>query len=258
MPRISYRKRVDHPVAKSIPSSTKREESYERLGVTKKEVNAVPQISHILRELPGKLDQAIEFLRGSGEEDARRWLSVYDQLPPSVRSILPFEAFCVAAGISTKRMLEVITGACFEQSTATALLISKAAHPGLIKKSVEFARKEQNWEDRKMLHQKEGFAPIPKTQVVNVQGDVNPDNRTQSISVLQLGGVDSKMRTIEDKFNDRLGIGGRDETRQIEANIVEDEDDDGANDAIPDHIDVDAGVPDQDGDGVEEEAKWSL
>jgi hypothetical protein len=237
VPRIPSRKRVKNPASKAKPVSTRRTEAYERLGVTEEEVNAEPRITHILRELPGKVDRAVEFLRGSDDPDARKWLGVYDSLPESVRSLLPFEAFNVAAGITSKRMLEVVAGACYEQSTIAAQLISKAAHPDLIKKSVKFANKEKNWEDRKMLHQKEGFAPIPKTQVVNVQGDVNTDNRQQSISVLQLGGLDSKMKSIEDKFNTRFG--GRDEPKQIEGEI--EPGDDSVDDTPADPCSVDSG-----------------
>jgi hypothetical protein len=74
-----------------------------------------------------------------------------------------------------------------------------------------------------MLHQKEGFAPIPKTQVINVQGDMSTDNRRQSISILQLGHVDAKMKEIEDRFNEGLGLGDGSVPKQIEAVEVSDD-----------------------------------
>jgi hypothetical protein len=124
-----------------------------------------------------------------------------------MRKNLPFEAYCVAANITTKRMLEVVTGACFEQSDAVASLVSKAAKPVLLQKSVKMAQKTANWEDRKMIMQHEGYAPVPKTQVINVGGDVNTDNRVQSVSIAEITGIESKMARITDRFNERLGIG---------------------------------------------------
>ncbi len=232
MPKVTTRKRPRNPsVFPGKNKQTRLEEAYERLGVTSLDVETVPKITHILKELPAGqskakgTDRAIEFLRGSGDADARKWLDVYDLIPAYERKILPFEAFCVACNLTTKRVLELVTGACFEQSTAAAILIAKAAHPTLVKKSISLAKQPGGWEDRKMLHQREGFAPIPKTQVVNVQGDVNTDNRTQTnlqnISIGELAGIEDNMGRIADRFNESLGIGegSHRKTHMIEGSV---------------------------------------
>ncbi len=81
----------------------------------------------------------------------------------------------------------------------------------------KFTEYLKQWEDRKMIMQHEGYAPIPKTQVVNVQGDVNTDNRQQSVSIGSLNKIDTLMGEITDRFNERLSIGdGRNSSaRQI-------------------------------------------
>jgi hypothetical protein len=104
-------------------------------------------------------------------------------------------------------VLELVTGACFEQSDAVAALLSKAAKPVILQKAIKLAVKPKQWEDRKMIMQHEGYAPIPKTQVVNVQGDVNTDNRQQSVSIGSLNKIDTLMGEITDRFNERLSIG---------------------------------------------------
>lgn len=214
MPRVSRRTKPKHP---AIPSKSKDEKIagiLARLGITEEELHSAPRITHILREIPdGGIKKAVGYLRGSDDPDARKWLHVYDDIPVSYRDLVPFEAYCVAANISPRRMLEVVTGACYEQSTAASILIAKAAHPELVKKSVEFAKDLGGLSDRKMLHQREGFAPIPKTQVINVGGDVIQDNRIQSVNVGALGGVADKVNKIADRFNERMGIG---EVKQIE------------------------------------------
>lgn len=219
MPRISTRTRPRIPALPGKRKSERLREAYEKLGITEPEVNTAPRITHILKELPHKVDQAIEFLRGSHDPDATKLLLVYDSLPISVRKLLPIEAFCVASGLTTKRVLEVITGACFEQSDATAALLSKASKPLIVRKAIKEASTKKGWEDRKMILQHEGYAPVPKTQIVNVErGDINMDNRQQSVSIGSLTQISDTMGRITDRFNERHQIKG-DTHEAIEANI---------------------------------------
>lgn len=208
MPRISSRKRVKIPATMGPTMEERTQVAYERLGVSESEVNLVPRITHILKHLPYGIDQAIEFLRGSSEKDAVKFLSVYDSLPVTTRELLPIEAFCVASGLGTKRVLELITGACFEQSATTTELIVRAAHPDIVKASASYAMMPTGDKDRKLIFQHTNFTPMPKTQVVNVHGDVNAnDNRIQSISIGALSGIEGKMARIANRFNEKLGIG---------------------------------------------------
>lgn len=198
-------------------------DAYERLGVKPADVEALPKITPIIEKLPsghrgksgGGADKAVEFLRGSGEPDARKWLVVYDALPESVRRLLPFEAFCLAAGLSTKRVLEVITGACFEQSSSTSQLLAAASHPTIVEATIRGAKNTQyGGADRKLLHTAAGFLPQSKTQVnnffgsnaqqKNVQGNDQSQNVTVPVSAVQ--GLESKMGKIANRFNEKLGL----------------------------------------------------
>lgn len=208
MPRITSRKRAKIPKTQSKGKEQRLAEAYERLGVTREEVAKQPIITTVLKEGVGGVDKGIEYLRTSSEPDATKFLRVYDELPNSHRVILPIEAFALAANITTKRVLELITGACFEQSSSVAELISKSAKPKLVQVSVKAGMKLKNFEDRKMVLQHEGYAPLPKTQVVNVSGGVNTDNRIQSVSINELGGVEKAMSRVNDRFNDLLAAKG--------------------------------------------------
>ena len=218
MPKITKSKRPSIPKTLGKPRLDRISEAYERLGVSKDEVAKQPVITSTLTVLDpitkGKqssirgVDKAIEFLRGSHEADARKFLDVYDSIPNSTRIVLPIEAFAVASGLSTKRVLELVTGACFEQSANVAELISRSARPKLVGVAVKQALKSKNFDERKLVLQHEGYAPIPKTQVVNVSGDVNTDNRIQSVNVNEIGApIEKSMSRINDRFNERLGIG---------------------------------------------------
>lgn len=207
--RITSRKRSVIPALPSKSHDELISETYERLGVAPSAISDLPIISHILKSIPGGQDKAVEYLRGSAEPDARKWLAVYDQIPISYRHLIPIEAYCLASGLTTKRVLELITGACFEQSDSAANLIAKASKPKIIEATVESAMMlgHEGAQDRKMMHLHEGFVPVPKTSVVNVQGNVIQDNRLQSISIGELGRLDNDMSRLEDKFNQRFGLG---------------------------------------------------
>lgn len=221
MPKITTRKRSRIPISTPKSRQSRVLEAYERLGITKEEVDKSPVITTVLKVLDGGTNSAISFLRSSHEPDARKFLDVYDSLPISVRTLLPIEAFCVAANLTTKRVLEVVTGSCFEQSANVAELISRSARPKLVGISVKQALKPKNFDERKMVLQHEGYAPVPKTQVVNVQGGVNTDNRIQSVSITELGGVEKEMARINDRFNERLGIGAVEAVEVVEQPSIE-------------------------------------
>ena len=94
-----------------------------------------------------KLPVAKQFLqtyRAIGKEDARR---------------LPFEAICCKAEVSSLELFTaVVMGAKFlkaQQSALKAIL----AHPDVIDATVENAKKEFGFSDRKMLHEAVGFLP---------------------------------------------------------------------------------------------------
>ncbi len=220
MTNLSSRKRAHIPCTPYKPRAQSILDAYERLGVTKDEVSKAPVISTVIKVLDGGVNKAIEFLRGSTETDARKFLDTYDSLPFSVRSLLPIEAFCLASGLTTKRVFELITGACFEQSANVAELISRSSRPKLVGVAVKQALKPKNFDERKLVLQHEGYAPIPKTQVINVGRDINTDNRIQSVSIGELSGVDAEMAKINNRFNERLiGSGATDEVEdEVESN----------------------------------------
>jgi len=216
MPAITTRKRARIPSLYPGNSTAKlRASLYVRLGITEAEVASAPQITHILRELPatsprakdGGIALALTFLRGSSDPDAKKFLTVYDQIPVTRRHLLPIEAYCVASGLTTKRLLELVTGACFEQSSITATLLAKAAHPQVVATTVKSAlNAKHGFKDREALHKHAGFIPVPKTNVLNVGGDFNQDNRKQ-IAIGEILGIEETQARIANRFNEKLGLG---------------------------------------------------
>jgi len=200
-----------------------REEAYERLGVTESEVSTQVKITHIVASLKGGATGAIGYLRGCEHEDAKKILAAYDSIPFRHAVLLPIEAFCAASGITTKRALELITSACFEQSAQQTELLVRSMHPDIVQAGLMTAATpgKDGVADRKMVYQHTNFTPMPKTQVVNVHGDVNAnDNRIQSISVGNLPAIENKMNRISNRFNERMGI-SEGEPKLIEGELAE-------------------------------------
>lgn len=213
--RVTSRKKPSAPALTGKSADKRKAEAYERLGVAEPDVLRLPQISHILSQLlngrKGGVLKAIEFLRGADNADARKWLAVYDSIPESARKLLPFEAFCLASGLTTKRMLEVVTGACFEQSANASSLVAAAAHPAVVTATVKGALRREGEQDRKMIHQHMKFLPVPKnsTTIINpggVQNNLQDNSQNLSIGVQEVQGLESKMGRIANRFNERLGL----------------------------------------------------
>ena len=226
MTRVSTtsRKRVPVPSKPSKGIDTRREEAYERLGVSSADVLLLPQISPILGKLPGGIKKALQYLRGSEEPDARKFLSVYDALPESSRRLLPFEAFCQASGLKTKRLLEIVTGACFEQSASTSELLAAASHPDVVAATVRSAKnQEYGGADRKMLHLHAGFVPVPKSQTTIISGNgrqtnIQDNSKNLSISAGEVPAIEDRMARITNRFNtERLGLAAGEEQKRIES-----------------------------------------
>lgn len=249
---ITSRKRPRVPAKPSKSVDVLRAEAYERLGVTEADVLVLPVITTVLTQLSGGIRKAIEFLRGSQDSDARRWLAVYDDIPEHQRKRLPFEAFCLAASLSTKRVLEVITGACFEQSSSASSLLAAASHPDVVKATIVSAMFHDGSADRKMLHLHSGFVPVPKNQTTIISGRVSQTNiqnnnsnnsNSLTISANEVPAIEDRMAKITNRFNtERLGLAASEDVQRQNALVESTEDDvhdvDGAHGA--DDIEIEA------------------
>ncbi len=177
-------------------------------------VKELPKITHILKSLPKGIDSAIEYLRGSVAHEAKLVLTRWDSMSRSQKKLIPFEAYCVGINGGTRRILEIITSACFDQSSSAATLLAAASHPDIVKATVKAAKSPRfGTADRKMLHMHRGFVPVSKNQttIISSGGQQNNvgqiDNSKQlTISMGEVTAVDSKMLKVANRFNERMGI----------------------------------------------------
>ena len=211
--------------AKTKPSKpTKRKvdhagEALALLDVTEDKIREVPRIEHLFKAIGGKL-RVMEFLEGSEEPEARKVVELRAKLSQLQAKAVPFEAYCIAAGVTTKKMFGVIAQEVAEQSSLAMTLLSKARRTDVVKAAIDAAVLPLGSADRKLVLQAEGYAPVPKTNVTNIHGNV--DNRTQTANVAVLPPVEDSVRRLSDRFN----------TMEMPAmlpaaEIIENEDEDG-------------------------------
>ena len=176
------------------------EESYILLDVDPDEVASQPKIEHLFRDIGGVI-RVFEYLEGSEEPEARRILEARNRLSVRQAAVLPFEAFCVAAKVPTKKAFGVISQEVMEQGAKASALIARARHPEVVQYTVEQALTPAGTQERKMLHLAAGMLPQPKGNVT-VFGGVAIDSRNQQVNVSVLPPVEDSAKRLADRFGE--------------------------------------------------------
>ena len=179
-------------------------QAYAVLGVTPIDVALVPRIEHLFRGLGGK-QKVFEYLAGSEEKEARAIVDLRAKVTPEQARVLPFEAFCVAAGVTTKRMIGLIQEEVFAQSRVAASILKDSSIPDIVKVTLRQAKTIAGTQEKRMLLQSGGVLPLPKTVVMPVYGNLNVDQsqKTQINQVAVLPPVEHTVQRLSDRFNER-------------------------------------------------------
>lgn len=151
----------------------KRFLAYQHLGIDPKDVQCVPFFRTNLRRIARLLNRRrdkdhphdapvrpLELLQSSSDPESRNVLAAYLSVPQSYRRLLPLEAFCLAAGISPWRVLEIITVVAVRQGAQASAVLAALVHPRVVEKTVERAQEDDGTRERMMLHKAVGFMPI--------------------------------------------------------------------------------------------------
>lgn len=203
---------LEKALIKKNPDALQRlEHAYIRMGITAEAVESYPVISSLFNDIGG-VPAVMEYLRASHIPEARemiRYWDMYGDSEDGIKELIPFEAYCVAAKCTKKRVLQLIMGEICEQSDMASILMAAAAHPDVLKKTIEVAKSDLygSSEARKILHQNRGFLPTPKTQNVNIHGNLNQDNRQDNrqianVSLSELDLMGEKISKSVDRFNE--------------------------------------------------------
>jgi hypothetical protein len=145
----------------------KRRLAYARLGIDPKDVEPVPFFSANLRRIARSVNQgcnrngsirSLDYLRSSEDPDARKVVEAYLSVPESYRKLLPAEAFCLAAGVSPYRVLELIAGTAVRMGALASAVIAAVMHPHILAKTIDGALQDGGVKERMILHRATCFS----------------------------------------------------------------------------------------------------
>ena len=135
------------------------------------------------------------YLHVSDAEDARKVLTAYYSIGSTWRKLLPIEAFCLASGVGTVRVLSIIAASC----------VMAGAQPAIVQKTIEIALTDEGDHARDTLHKASGFLPAPKSAQTNITVQQNA-SATAAAAALPAPSPDATIRTLADAFNVRRGL----------------------------------------------------
>lgn len=150
-----------------VDNRDRGEQARLRLGVTPEMMKGVPLITPLLKHVGG-IDECLDALRGDDSPDALAFVEKWDSISKSDLDRVSVEEICVAAGLTTRRLVEVITGALMQQARDATKLIVAAAQPGIVAKTAKMALTDFGNQDRDTFHKATGFLPQPKGTSINL------------------------------------------------------------------------------------------
>lgn len=173
------------------------------LGVKAEELEDCPKIEHLITPIGHQ--RIFEYLSGSDDEDAKALLKVRKMLNEKQQRAVPMEVYCVAAGLSTKKVFGLICAEAMDQEEKAKQLLFRVRHTEVVNATIESAMDlEFGSQDRKMLHLAGGFLPTPKNSITFVRQQ-NVDNRLQGATIVQaLPPPEDTIRRLGDRFNDKV------------------------------------------------------
>lgn len=149
-------------------------------------------------------ESIFDVLETSDDPDARKVLEKYYSIPLTHRRSLEIEAFCVAAGVPTLRVLELIVGSIVHMNHRLSEAIANVASPAVVRKTVEMALTDEGTKDRELIHKATGFIPTPRGGP-SVRVNVNQAQTQQAAAVASAVAAPRPEETIQrlvDRFND--------------------------------------------------------
>lgn len=194
---------IEIPSARQITEApepvheTSLDRIYRENGITARQVAQQPKMTKALGYMGG-LDVAAEYLRGSEDADAQKFVEVYDRLYDE-RDFLEYEGLCAAAGVSGKKLFGLIVAEATVDSEQTVALLTAIKTPAVIEKTMDFALELHGHRERTLVAKASGWLPRPKGSQTNIQ--INTANvagkSSQSVS---LPAFDQDIRELGERF----------------------------------------------------------
>jgi hypothetical protein len=140
----------------------RRGEALRRLKISAASLTAAPQITQLLRQADGGINQVMTAMRLSPDDVISAFLKKYDAIPSGDREALPLEAVALAAEIDISHLLGSIMIALERQAVNAVKIIAVTGHPKITQARVAYGQLPWGDKDRTALDTAMGFLPSPK------------------------------------------------------------------------------------------------
>ena len=197
-----------------MPTAAREEkmssESYRREGLgwlgLSEEPAPGPRVAPILTRAGIRLGEVLDHLSVAEEPEARAVVEAAAKLPDRFLDAVTIDDVCAAAGVQPQVILGILVKTVAESTLAASNLVASLVHPEIVRASIESAKEPgpRGFRDRQMLLQKSGFAPMPKTQVVQMFGGQRIQAGQTQVAVLVP--AERAAREMADRFNERLQL----------------------------------------------------
>ena len=154
-----------------------------RLGIQPEQLLSMPQITPMLEGLSKNLksrglpEDPFFYLNTSSDPDALKLMVIYRSAIPSMKAVVPLEAFCLAAAVDPNSILDSIVSAISRANTINSTVRISASQPKVVDAMVDSAMEPgiEGYKDRELHMKVSGLYPMPKGNrtTVNVNNTAN-------------------------------------------------------------------------------------
>ena len=214
----SPRKRKTRP---PTDQRNRADEARKRLGVDVEAVAQCRKITPLLSEAGLTRERVIDILDSDDAVDSRTFLGKYRSISASDLPCLTLEEICIAAGLTTRRLWELIQGARLEQShdsvkmmiaenrskvmamaikaaTTGVPLLNAVGQPFLDKNGEPILSVMGDMKATELLWKADGTLPVPKGMTVYLNQQNNlPGPQNDPENELPLAGMDETLKEIQ-------------------------------------------------------------
>lgn len=145
--------------------------------MTEDALKGVRLVTPTLKQAAGGIKACIEALRGDDSEDSISFISKFDSLTKSDQDILSIEEVAILAGLTPRRLVELVVGAMEEQGSQATDLIIASSKPKVIARLAKSAQTALGEKDREMFLKSKAVDFFPQPKGINL----NLDQRTQNL-----------------------------------------------------------------------------
>ena len=133
-----------------------------KLDLDPADIDRAPQITALLADANVDTDTMIQAMRFSTDPHVVEFLKTYDEASITDRAVLPLEAFAILAEVNITQLLGAMIMALRNQSANLVKMIVTAAHPEVIRASIENALRPGGVKDRNAIHTAMRLLPVSK------------------------------------------------------------------------------------------------